>query len=496
MAFNLERLMAKRLGFDRTASRSRTLAVLGAALVAALHAGCGAPQPLGESDDLVPVSSALEPQLNRFGIGESFHITGAIDRTNPFFQKLGTNQRTCETCHGANQGWGLSATAAALQFLLTAGQAPLFMLHDAGSRPDADISTLIGRVVAFGPTTVGRGLIRFGRTIPATSEFTVTAVEDPAGFATPAQITNFRRPTATVNEAKVANILWTAGPHDVPTQVAGLVGGAANFHEQRLPPPVPADQVTATRDFQMGLFFAQSTDFDAGPLDAAGALGGPANLAAQPFHVGINDIQGLDPAGTPFTRHVFSLYDAWATFDAIHGPSGHNCNRHDPSLSLSHRRDASRGAIYRGQQLFNNKEFNITGVPGLNDLLGQTTVVGTCSTCHNAPNVGGHSVFRMFNTGTTVEALCGSALPILTLKKTATGETLRTCDMGRGGNGVWADLGKFRAPPLRGLAARAPYFHDGQAAQIEDVIQYYVQRFGMTLTAAQKEDLTAFLAAL
>jgi cytochrome c peroxidase len=486
--------MAKRLRTGTIASRLRNLAAC-VPLVTLALAGCGAPETLAEGDEVVSTKSALEPQINRFGVGESFHTTGTIDRTNPFFQMLGANQRTCETCHGANQAWGLSSVNATLQFLLTGGQAPLFMLHDAGSRPDADISTLLGRLTTFGATTAQRGLIRFGRTIPATSEFTVTAVQDPAGFATPAQITNFRRPTPTVNEAKVANILWTAGPHDVPTQVAGLVSGAAVFHEQRVG-AVPADQVAAARDFQLGLFFAQTLDFDAGALDAAGAHGGPANLAAQPFHVGINDIQGLDPSGAPFTRHVFDLYDAWATFDAIHGPSGHNCNRHDTHLPLAHRIDASRGAIYRGQQIFNNVEFNITGVPGLNDVLGQTTVVGTCSTCHNAPNVGGHSVFRLFNTGTTAPSRCSSVLPLLTLQNKTTGEVLKTCDMGRGGNGVWADLGKFRAPPLRGLAARAPYFHDGQAAQIEDVIQYYVQRFDVALTSAQKEDLTAFLAAL
>jgi cytochrome c peroxidase len=45
--------------------------------------------------------------------------------------------------------------------------------------------------------------------------------------------------------------------------------------------------------------------------------------------------------------------------------------------------------------------------------------------------------------------------------------------MGRGGNGTWADLASFRAPPLRGLAARAPYFHDGQAKTIRKVIRYF-----------------------
>lgn len=49
--------------------------------------------------------------------------------------------------------------------------------------------------------------------------------------------------------------------------------------------------------------------------------------------------------------------------------------------------------------------------------------------------------------------------------------------MGRGGNGVWSDLARFRVPPLRGLAARAPYLHDGRAKNIGEVIHFYKDRF-------------------
>lgn len=68
--------------------------------------------------------------------------------------------------------------------------------------------------------------------------------------------------------------------------------------------------------------------------------------------------------------------------------------------------------------------------------------------------------------------------------------------MGRGGNGVWADVGAFRAPPLRGLAARAPYFHDGQAADLKAVISYFDRRFQIGLNPHQVHDLVAFLGAL
>ena len=50
------------------------------------------------------VTSALEAAINSAGLAETVTTTGTIDRTNSFFQQLGTNPRTCETCHGSNQG--------------------------------------------------------------------------------------------------------------------------------------------------------------------------------------------------------------------------------------------------------------------------------------------------------------------------------------------------------------------------------------------------------
>jgi cytochrome c peroxidase len=86
---------------------------------------------------------------------------------------------------------------------------------------------------------------------------------------------------------------------------------------------------------------------------------------------------------------------------------------------------------------------------------------------------------------------------VLTLQNKTSGETKLTCDPGRAlSTGLWADIGKFRASPLRGLASHAPYFHDGQAATINDVIQHYQDRFSLGLTTQQTGDLAAFLNAL
>jgi cytochrome c peroxidase len=435
----------------------------------------------GDTDDIETAEQPLVAGGNRYGVGETVHSTGAIDRTNPFFQALGANLRTCETCHDGNQGWTITASAMTMLFHQTQGTAPVFMTHDAGSRADADLSTLAARRAAFKSTVMDRALVRFNRTVPATAEFTVQSVADPHGAGTPAGFPAFRRPSPTANESKVPHTGWAGNPVDPFLSVASTSIGATRGHEQRVE-PLPTETVNAMRDFQIGVVFAQGQDWLAGRLDSDGARGGAANLAAQAFYPGINDLQGLDPQGHPYTRKVFDIYDAWEV----------HARRFPRSL-----KDVARAAIYRGQQIFNNLEFDITGVPGLNDLLGQATVRGTCSTCHNTPNVGAHSVHRMFDIGSADPANCGDMLPLVTLQNKTTMATRTVCDMGRAtGTGKWDDLGRFRAPPLRGLAARAPYFHDGQHKNIREVIEYFDRRFNIGLTFWQKLDLEAFLAAL
>lgn len=78
-----------------------------------------------------------------------------------------------------------------------------------------------------------------------------------------------------------------------------------------------------------------------------------------------------------------------------------------------------------------------------------------------------------------------------------------------------ADEGKFRVPTLRNLAFTAPYYHDGSAPSLADVIRVYEQGGrilpagdgrsnpfkhqlikGFTLTTAEREDLISFLYSL
>jgi len=88
-------------------------------------------------------------------------------------------------------------------------------------------------------------------------------------------------------------------------------------------------------------------------------------------------------------------------------------------------------------------------------------------------------------------------LPLYTLRNKQTGEQVRTTDPGRALiTGRWADIGRFKGPTLRALAARAPYFHNGSAKDLNEVVRFYDERFGIGFSEQEKEDLVAFLKAL
>jgi cytochrome c peroxidase len=63
-------------------------------------------------------------------------------------------------------------------------------------------------------------------------------------------------------------------------------------------------------------------------------------------------------------------------------------------------------------------------------------------------------------------------------------------------SGKCADIGKVKEPIVRGLAARAPYFHNGSAATLLDVVEFYNQRFNLGFTDQQKSDLVPVLKTL
>jgi cytochrome c peroxidase len=165
-----------------------------------------------------------------------------------------------------------------------------------------------------------------------------------------------------------------------------------------------------------------------------------------------------------------------------------------------------RKAVARGEALFNNTPIAITGVGGLNDALQVASIPGFCGTCHDTPNVGNHSAKAPLNIGIanagagSPPALNISGLPVFTLQCVSgplAGNTYLVTDPGRALiSGSCADIGKLNGPILRGLAARAPFFHNGPAATLLDVVNFYDQPFSIGFSEQEKHDLVAFLRTL
>jgi hypothetical protein len=244
-------------------------------------------------------------------------------------------------------------------------------------------------------------------------------------------------------------------------------------------------QPCAATPMGAGIFAAQLFDFRAGYLASKGATGGPFSLAADVagFFIGVNDPLGMNPTGKAFNPVIFDLYDAFSMSPV-----------------------AGQAAIARGERVFNKQPINITGVAGLNDVLNKPSIPGTCSYCHDTPDAGNHSVKAPLAIGVAdagalkPPVLDISGLPVFTLECIAgplAGQKFHVTDIGRAMiSGDCADIGKVKGPVLRGLAARAPYFHNGSAATLADVVEFYDQRFEIGLSARQKSDLAAFLGAL
>src|SRR5215471_12299168 len=466
------------------------------------------PDAAGSSQTTPAVIPKMEIDPDPNGAIASFQPNGpTITANNAFFQNLGTNGRTCFTCHQPQDGWSLSARHARERFLADPDE-PLFRLVDGATCPLDDVSTYEKKQTAY-RLLLEKGLIRVGLPMPSAGlEFQILGVNDPYGCnthpltglrsSTTGTVSVYRRPLPAANLGFLTTIMWDGREPSLFSQAVDATLG----HAQGPVAPSPAQQQQIV-SFEgctqaltpilcdgtpaaAGVFTAQLSD-DAGiELSGAGGNGGPVALSKElaKFFIGINDPLGLNPTGAPFDPQIFDLYSVWG--------NGRGNDR--------------RQAIAGGEELFNATKINITGVGGLNDALNQPNISGFCGTCHDTPNVGNHSVAGALNIGiadagkNSPPVLDIGELPVFTIWCTAgplAGQVFEVTDPGRSLiTGKCADIGKLKGPVLRGLAARAPYFHNGSAATLADVVEFYNQRFDIGFTDQQKADLVAFLSSL
>ena len=435
--------------------------------------------------------------FNSSGVAETVSSSGGIDTTGPFFQSLGSNGRSCQSCHLQDQGWSITPAGVEKIFVRSEGTDPIFRTVDGANSPRADVSTVDARRAAYS-LLLSKGLIRVGIAIPAGAEFELVAVDDPYGFASAAELSLFRRPLPTTNLGKLSAVMWDGRETFKDANSSDCIAGTSTcfasihfdlLHQSNSATQTHAESATPLSDaqreaivaFATSLSTAQVMDFNAGWLTAEGAQGGPNALAAQAVYFGINDtLAGDYRTHAPFTPKAMTLFDAWAQ-----------------AAGASPEQIAARQAVARGQALFNTKSIAIRDVSGLNDDLGVRSLAGTCTTCHNTPNVGNHSVPLPLAIGVADAAHRTPDLPLYTLRHKTSGLTVQVSDPGRALiTGKWRDIGRFKGPVLRALASRAPYFHNGMAADLNAVVEFYDTRFAIGLNEREKADLVAFLRTL
>jgi cytochrome c peroxidase len=163
--------------------------------------------------------------------------------------------------------------------------------------------------------------------------------------------------------------------------------------------------------------------------------------------------------------------------------------------------------------------------PALAAALGTTVPIasfpGTCATCHDTPNVGDHSLplpldigtghdaaresdtqianglARLSFPGVPVYEIAGCPNSFVAAGQTSAPYVIYTTDPGKGlVTGLCGDVNRIKGPVLRGLAARAPYLHNGAARDLNELVNFYNLRFQMNLTDQEKTQLIAFLNSL
>src|SRR5262245_59555072 len=100
------------------------------------------------------------------------------EMNNPFYEPLGSNGRSCASCHRPAQGWAVTPAELRDRFDRTEGLDPIFRTNDGSNCEGADVSTIRARRRAFS-LLLKRGVVRVGLPVPERREFDIAAMDDP-----------------------------------------------------------------------------------------------------------------------------------------------------------------------------------------------------------------------------------------------------------------------------------------------------------------------------
>jgi hypothetical protein len=457
------------------------------------------------------------------------NTAGTLDtRNHPFFAPLGTNGRACVTCHQPQDAMALAVATVRERWAATGGQDPLFAAVDGRNCPNLPAGD-----PAAHSLLLTRGLVRvalpwpprdaIGAPLPV--EFTLEVVRDPTGCNIDAvyglqsprpTVSVYRRPRPVANTKYLTHNNFGVGPFiaksglpavrdpdtGLPTsmnmmadaRVTTLKAQAADAARTHLESRqgLSADQLQRLVAFEAQIYAAQARDTAAGALTDGPPGFGPRNLAAATAGV----------LGNNTARYVFPLGDAWPAADGS-GSAGAVAE------------EAGRAAIKRGHDVFMFRTFFIRDSMHLNSVGLGNPVKRTCSTCHGMHMTGMDVANGWMDIGTSNLPWAREAprnpwttespqLPLFKVTCNADvpphaflGRVIYTQDPGRAlVSGKCNDVGAIVMQQFRGLAARAPYFSNGSAATLRELVDFYDRRYAIGYSEQEKHDLVAFLGAL
>jgi hypothetical protein len=464
-----------------------------------------------------PGSGAILPEFDAFdsvdGTLGVLNASGPVNTEgNPFFTALGTNGRACVNCHQPTYGMSVSTTGLLLRWRSTDGKDPVFAAFDGSNCPG-----LPQDLESSHSLLLKRGLFRIPLSWPPKRadgspkpvEFTIEVVRDPTTCNSSLEyglksaeptISVYRRPRPAANLKYVIsggrpiviktglladadpetgkpvsmNLMTDAREASLKTQALNAILG----HEQAKAAP-SQKKIDEIVEFESQVYVAQAAHIFGGPLVASGGPGA-LGVAALRDHSAGGGFDGAEP--------VFGLFNTWKGNDYYHA------------------------SVARGADIFMYRQFWVRDAAHINSLGAGNPLKGTCATCHNAPMTGQDLSAGWVDAGTTnfptwTESPTwaeSSELPVfkITCARDADphpylGRVIYTTDPGRALiTGRCADVGAIVMQQLRGLAARAPYFANGSAKTLREVVDFYDRRFDMKLSDVEKEDLINFLGAL
>jgi len=347
----------------------------------------------------------LQEYPNDVGKLGVFHVSTDPDvftNGSSFFGDLGTNQRTCGTCHSLKAGGGMDASSAAQQFIRynnpnnvdnsIPGQGatnpldPLFRPFDGSWTVALGQAALknkkdpgyVDPCIAYN-NLIQYGLIKVVRDIPVGAQFTVGIFEPGviSGYEIktedPAKVTVYRRPLPTANLGKLnpagtlalldftGPVMWDmresvnvgaftfANRKPLKAALLQQFQDATTGHAQlagAFDPDFTADAEDGV-NFEMGLYAAQNSirGLRMDEADSNSNKTGPSALG------GAHNVEVSNVA--PPSGKVFDLFDAWKTST-----------------------DPKKRAVFEGQELFNGTKLLASGVKA------------GCQACHSRHNIG------------------------------------------------------------------------------------------------------------